>query len=69
MVEVNARMGILRRCAQCAKYQGPTWRANPGQDAPKIRVTSKTEVMGKCGVTGEATKPDDPACDSFREGA
>ena len=58
---------LLNECSQCVYYQPPSTRRNPQfeQGGDKLRVTSVTQVLGKCGLTGEATQPNSPICTRF----
>ena len=59
----------MRMCKECRFYQPPRWESNPVGDSalPSDRITSRTQISGKCTVSGRVTKPSDPFCDSFRE--
>ena len=52
----------MRMCKECRFYQPPRWESNPVGDSalPSDRITSRTQISGKCTVSGRVTKPSDP---------
>ena len=59
----------LRQCSICRKWIAPSVKENPQftQGGPKLRVTSVTQMLGRCSLTNTLTKAQSSICDQFEE--